>query len=112
LFTFCVANIDILFMNYLQSFADLWVDFLLKETEEREKREASEAARLSQEENQTASTSNASSAQPSGHISNQAPGPSTSHHMFGRQDTEFATVPLTSSTYTTTQTPFSRPPQR
>jgi hypothetical protein len=95
-----------------QSFADLWVDFLLKETEEREKREASETARLSQEENQTASTSNASSAQPSGHISNQAPGPSTSHHMFGRQDTEFATVPLTSSTYTSTQTPFSRPPQR
>uniref|UniRef100_A0A0E0AIH2 GRIP domain-containing protein n=1 Tax=Oryza glumipatula TaxID=40148 RepID=A0A0E0AIH2_9ORYZ len=95
-----------------QSFADLWVDFLLKETEEREKREASEAARLSQEENQTASTSNASSAQPSGYISNQAPGPSTSHHMFGRQDTEFATVPLTSSTYSSAQTPFSRPPQR
>uniref|UniRef100_A0A0E0EL84 GRIP domain-containing protein n=1 Tax=Oryza meridionalis TaxID=40149 RepID=A0A0E0EL84_9ORYZ len=95
-----------------QSFADLWVDFLLKETEEREKREASEAARLSQEENQTASTSNASSAQPSGHISNQASGPSTSHHTFSRQDTEFATVPLPSSTYTSTQTPFSRPPQR
>ena len=27
---------------FLQSFADLWVDFLLKETEEREKRESSE----------------------------------------------------------------------
>ncbi|CAD6265552.1 unnamed protein product [Miscanthus lutarioriparius] len=37
-----------------QSFADLWVDFLLKETEEREKREASEVARQSQEESHTA----------------------------------------------------------
>uniref|UniRef100_A0A0D9X7I2 GRIP domain-containing protein n=1 Tax=Leersia perrieri TaxID=77586 RepID=A0A0D9X7I2_9ORYZ len=95
-----------------QSFADLWVDFLLKETEEREKREASEAARLSQEENHTASTSNVSSVQPSGHTTNEAPGPSTNQHIFGRPDTEFATVPLTSSTYTSTQTPFSRPPPR
>uniref|UniRef100_J3MSQ9 GRIP domain-containing protein n=2 Tax=Oryza brachyantha TaxID=4533 RepID=J3MSQ9_ORYBR len=90
-----------------QSFADLWVDFLLKETEEREKqREASEAARLSQEENQTASTSNTLN------VSNQAPGISTSQQMFGRPDSEFATVPLTSSTYTPTQIPFSRPPPR
>lgn len=28
----------------LQSFADLWVDFLLKDAEERERREAEEAA--------------------------------------------------------------------
>ncbi|KAK3121627.1 hypothetical protein QOZ80_8BG0657530 [Eleusine coracana subsp. coracana] len=45
-----------------QSFADLWVDFLLKETEEREKqerekREASEAAMQSQEDSQTTSCS-------------------------------------------------------
>ncbi|KAL5229731.1 hypothetical protein ABZP36_028507 [Zizania latifolia] len=97
-----------------QSFADLWVDFLLKETEEREKREASEAGRLTQEENQTASTSNATSAQPAVavHISNQAPGPPTNQHMFDRPYSEFATVPLTSSTYASTQTPLSRPPLR
>uniref|UniRef100_A0A6V7QYN4 Golgin candidate 4 n=1 Tax=Ananas comosus var. bracteatus TaxID=296719 RepID=A0A6V7QYN4_ANACO len=47
-----------------QSFADLWVDFLLKETEERERRESAEASRVSsntQEKSTTSpSTSNAS----------------------------------------------------
>ncbi|XP_062192012.1 golgin candidate 4-like [Phragmites australis] len=99
-----------------QSFADLWVDFLLKETEEREKqerekREASEAARLSQEESQTAtSTSNASSVQGSQHPPNLAPGPSTRPHLFGHPDSEFSTVPLASSTYSSQQ--FLRPPPR
>lgn len=61
-----------------QSFADLWVDFLLKETEEREKQKASEAAaRLSVEEKQLASTNNTSSFQPSQLPANLAPGPST-----------------------------------
>ncbi|KAG8087205.1 hypothetical protein GUJ93_ZPchr0010g9855 [Zizania palustris] len=96
-----------------QSFADLWVDFLVKETEEREKREASEAGKLPEEENQTGSTSsNASSAQPAVHISSQAPGTSTNQHMFDRPYSEFATVPLTSSTYASTQAALSRPPLR
>ncbi|XP_062195844.1 golgin candidate 4-like isoform X2 [Phragmites australis] len=98
-----------------QSFADLWVDFLLKETEERDKqeREKREASRLSQEESQAAtSTSNPLSAQQSQHPANLAPGPSTRPHLFSRPDSEFSTVPLTSSTYSSAQTPFSRPPPR
>jgi hypothetical protein len=103
------------FSNCLQSFADLWVDFLLKETEEREKQKASEAAaRLSEEENQPASTSNASTFQPSQHPANLVPGPSTKSHQFGRPESEFGTVPLAAPTYTSisTQQPFSRPPLR
>uniref|UniRef100_A0ACD6AG20 Uncharacterized protein n=1 Tax=Avena sativa TaxID=4498 RepID=A0ACD6AG20_AVESA len=96
-----------------ESFADLWVDFLLKETEEREKQKASEAAaRLSEEENQSASTSNASRFQPSQHPANLAPGPSTKSHQSGRPESEFGTVPPVPSTYTSTQSPFSRPPLR
>ncbi|XP_051187074.1 golgin candidate 3 isoform X2 [Lolium perenne] len=98
-----------------ESFADLWVDFLLKETEEREKQKASEAAaRLSEEENQPASTSNASTFQPSQHPANLVPGPSTKSHQFGRPESEFGTVPLAPPTYTSisTQQPFSRPPLR
>ncbi|CAO2188019.1 unnamed protein product [Urochloa humidicola] len=99
-----------------QSFADLWVDFLLKETEEREKREASEAAKQLQEESQTAtSISSLSSAQqPSQHPSSLAPGPftTTRPHQFGRPDSEFSTVPLASSSYSSVLTPFSRPPPR
>ncbi|KAM0906377.1 hypothetical protein ACQ4PT_016802 [Festuca glaucescens] len=98
-----------------ESFADLWVDFLLKETEEREKQKASEAAtRLSEEENQPASTSNASTFQPSQHPANLVPGPSTKSHQFGRPESEFGTVPLAPPTYTSTSTqqPFSRPPLR
>ncbi|KAK8451048.1 hypothetical protein SEVIR_6G096300v4 [Setaria viridis] len=99
-----------------QSFADLWVDFLLKETEEREKREASEAARQSQEESQTATSTSSSSSipQPSQHPSNLAPGPSTTTrpHLFGRPDSEFSTVPLASSSYSSVPTPFLRPPPR
>ncbi|KAL6901020.1 hypothetical protein ACP4OV_005696 [Aristida adscensionis] len=97
-----------------QSFADLWVDFLLKETEEREKREASEAAKLSQDESQTATTtSNSSSAQQSQHATSMASGPSTRRNMFSHPDSEFSTVPLASSTYSSAQTPYSsRPPPR
>ncbi|CAD6244973.1 unnamed protein product [Miscanthus lutarioriparius] len=99
-----------------QSFADLWVDFLLKETEEREKREASEGARQSQEESHTATGPSTSSSiqQPSQHPANLAPGPSTSPHLLGRPDSEFSTVPLasSSSSYSSVPTPFSRPPLR
>ncbi|XP_066331431.1 golgin candidate 4-like isoform X2 [Miscanthus floridulus] len=99
-----------------QSFADLWVDFLLKETEEREKREASEAARQSQEESHTATgpSTSLSIQQPSQHPANLAPGPSTSPHLLGRPDSEFSTVPLasSSSSYSSVPTPFSRPPLR
>ncbi|XP_066352177.1 golgin candidate 4-like isoform X2 [Miscanthus floridulus] len=98
-----------------QSFADLWVDFLLKETEEREKREASEAARQSQEESHTATGPSTSSSiqQPSQRPTNLAPGPSTRPHLLGRPDSEFSTVPLASSSYSSSvPTPFSRPPQR
>ncbi|EMS63803.1 hypothetical protein TRIUR3_28580 [Triticum urartu] len=79
--------------NVGKSFADLWVDFLLKETEEREKQKASEAAaRLSHEENQTTSRS-ASNLQASQHIAN--PGLSTKPHQFDRPDSdEFRMVPL------------------
>ncbi|PAN35107.1 hypothetical protein PAHAL_6G181800 [Panicum hallii] len=99
-----------------QSFADLWVDFLLKETEEREKREASEAAKQLQDESQTATSTSSSSGgqQGSQHPSNVAPGPSTTTrpHVFGRPDSEFSTVPLASSSYSSVPTQFSRPPQR
>jgi hypothetical protein len=99
------------FFICLQSFADLWVDFLLKETEEREKIKALEAAaRLSEEEKQSASTSNTSSFQAAQDPANQASGPST--HQFGRPDSEFGKVPLATSTYTSMQSPFSRPPLR
>ncbi|GJN16400.1 hypothetical protein PR202_gb03384 [Eleusine coracana subsp. coracana] len=108
-----------------QSFADLWVDFLLKETEEREKqerekREASEAAMQSQEDSQTTScSSNSSSLQPSQLPANLALDSSTRPHLFGCPDSDFSTVPLASSTvplasstYSSVQTPFSRPPPR
>ncbi|KAJ1268131.1 hypothetical protein BS78_07G113500 [Paspalum vaginatum] len=96
-----------------QSFADLWVDFLLKETEEREKREASEAARQSQEDSQTATSTSSSSSvhQPSQHPSNLAPGPSTRPYLSGRPDSEFSTVPLAPS-YSSGPTAFSIPPPR
>ncbi|OEL24619.1 Golgin candidate 4 [Dichanthelium oligosanthes] len=99
-----------------QSFTDLWVDFLLKETEEREKRGASEAARQSQEGSQTATSSSNSTSiqQPSQHPSNLAPVPSTATrpHLFGRPDSEFSTVQLASSSYSAVPTPFLRPPPR
>jgi len=99
-----------------QSFADLWVDFLLKETEEREKREASEAAKQLQDESQTATSTSSSSGgqQRSQNPSNVAPGPSTTTrpHVFGRPDSEFSTVPLASSSYSSMPTQFSRPPPR
>ncbi|CAM0911411.1 unnamed protein product [Alopecurus aequalis] len=76
-----------------ESFADLWVDFLLKETEEREKQKASEAAtRLSEKENRSASTSNASSFQPSPHPAILAPGASRKSHQSGHPESEFGAM--------------------
>jgi hypothetical protein len=102
--------------HYVQSFADLWVDFLLKETEEREKREASEAARQSQEDSQiaTSTSSSSSTPQPSQHPSSNLPGPSTTTrpHLFGRPDSEFSTAPLASSSYSSAPSPLARPPPR
>ncbi|XP_042046300.1 golgin candidate 4-like [Salvia splendens] len=70
-----------------QSFADLWVDFLLTETE-REKRES--ANNSNQDQNSTGTT-------PPYPNPNQVP--TLSHSNLGRElsDSEFSTVPLTSS---------------
>ncbi|KFK37397.1 hypothetical protein AALP_AA4G251800 [Arabis alpina] len=57
-----------------QSFADMWVDFLLKDAEERERREAEEAA-----------------------IKNQEKTTPKQRPTYEQSDSEFSTVPLTSS---------------
>ncbi|CAH2057756.1 unnamed protein product [Thlaspi arvense] len=57
-----------------QSFADMWVDFLLKDAEERERREAEDAAMKDQEKKAT-----------------------TQRPSYDQSDSEFSTVPLTSS---------------
>lgn len=104
-------SVNIYFLNYswknsfLQSFADLWVDFLLTETE-REKRQSNS----NPDQNSTATTSplpdygGTTASLPS--IStpipypNQNQIPSLSHGNFLRRepsDSEFSTVPLTTS---------------
>ncbi|KAJ4749168.1 Golgin candidate 4 [Rhynchospora pubera] len=81
-----------------ESFADLWVDFLLKEAEEREKREALSSNLdkpvTSEPSNSTASNSNAYSYAPANYSSNQL------------NSSEFSTVPLNSASF------YSRLPQR
>ncbi|WRX10538.1 hypothetical protein QQP08_003025 [Theobroma cacao] len=98
-----------------QSIADLWVDFLLKETEEREKRESAEDASRSKENlhgrspdatgtspsvpNQRTTTAGSgfsrSSFSPS---QNSGPVPPQGNfRQFEHSDSEFSTVPLTSS---------------
>ncbi|XWS32114.1 hypothetical protein CRYUN_Cryun23aG0133100 [Craigia yunnanensis] len=98
-----------------QSIADLWVDFLLKETEEREKRELAEDASISKEDlhgrspnaagpspsvsdqrtTTTASGFSRSSFSPS---QNSSPVSSQGNfRQFEHSDSEFSTVPLTSS---------------
>ncbi|KAK6918307.1 hypothetical protein RJ641_016729, partial [Dillenia turbinata] len=100
-----------------QSFADLWVDFLLKETEEREKREAGEVSGASKDlparspsssgasvtqvpdyrTSPYASTANFSQLNASG---NQSSSPQSSHgslYQSEHSDSEFSTVPLRSS---------------
>ncbi|CAI8613215.1 unnamed protein product [Vicia faba] len=92
-----------------QSFADMWVDFLLKETEEREKREMSGStgeppsntnSASSPPSNQRFSTGNAPISSPT----NQNSSP-LSHGYFQHSEqigSEFSTVPLTYSDSRTT----------
>ncbi|KAL8495090.1 hypothetical protein ACS0TY_019306 [Phlomoides rotata] len=95
-----------------QSFADLWVDFLLKETErEREKREAAEAANGSISDqnspvptplpdHQVTTAAAPSVPRPSSPYFSQNRPPTFSPGNFLRRehsDSEFSTVPLTSS---------------
>ncbi|TYK14029.1 golgin candidate 4 isoform X1 [Cucumis melo var. makuwa] len=104
-----------------QSFADLWVDFLLKENEEREKRQAEESLKL-REESQSSGPDVALTGSPSldprtkttGSTPNSSRTAFPSHlqstHLpFGNDfrlsrhhsDSEFSTVPLTSSSENT-----------
>ncbi|XVF73109.1 hypothetical protein PTKIN_Ptkin12aG0175100 [Pterospermum kingtungense] len=94
-----------------QSIADLWVDFLLKETEEREKREMAEDANGSKERNpnaavpgpsvsdqRTTSTASGLSRSSFSQSQNTSPVPSRGDfRQFEHSDSEFSTVPLTSS---------------
>ncbi|KAG1367731.1 Golgin candidate 4 [Cocos nucifera] len=105
-----------------QSFADMWVDFLLKESEERERRESSEAARVSSsvQDRSTSSTSMQSTLEhgtklPSTSIAPSFPtvpvaGPSKQNQLFERLDAEFATIPLSPSVYPSERSSFSRFP--
>lgn len=92
------------------SFADLWVDFLLKETEERERRGSVEAnAAGPNQENvherspSAAEQRSSASGMPSGssrlnsQSPNQKPSPQIFRGNFEHADSEFSTVPLTSS---------------
>ncbi|KAI3987907.1 hypothetical protein MKX01_021021 [Papaver californicum] len=102
-----------------QSFADLWVDFLLKETEERERRELMEAAANSKGDSAEGKSSSlagksgpvldyrtknpaySSSRSSSGnHPSSLSPLPSRENLLQPENsDTEFSTVPLTTPVY-------------
>ncbi|CAN6704338.1 unnamed protein product [Malus baccata var. baccata] len=94
-----------------QSFADLWVDFLLKETEERERRELADGSGRSDEDSyRTPSKAHmgpdpnhrttTSGSEPGFSRSNISPIQNTSSAPFGsnfreHSDSEFSTVPLT-----------------
>ncbi|WOL01510.1 golgin candidate 4 [Canna indica] len=111
-----------------QSFADLWVDFLLKETEEREKRESSEASKASIIQDRSPSSTNLSSApanttklqsnvafsSPTGQSSiNQTSSlASRQFQNFDHPDSEFSIVPLTSSAYPAQRSSTSRLPSK
>lgn len=122
------VEVSILSLDFPQSFADLWVDFLLKETEEREKREAEESLRL-REASQLSSPSVASTgsqlldprAKATGSTSDSSrtgfPSHLQSTHVpFGgdfrlsrhHSDSEFSTVPLTSSENTYSSRPLPK----
>ncbi|MED6218921.1 hypothetical protein PIB30_031035 [Stylosanthes scabra] len=84
-----------------QSFADLWVDFLLKETEEREKRESAGTTGKSMEDSHITTSNTNAAASP---FSSPLP-----HGYFLQSEqngSEFSTVPLTSSD---SKTPSSKP---
>ncbi|CAL5400934.1 unnamed protein product [Camellia sinensis] len=82
-----------------QSFADLWVDFLLKETEEREKRESAEAINASNGDARTNATGAAFSFSQLSPSPNQNSPPLSQGNIqqSDHSDSEFSTVPLTSS---------------
>ncbi|RZB93819.1 Golgin candidate 3 isoform C [Glycine soja] len=104
-----------------QSFADLWVDFLLKETQEREKRESEERDKSMDDSHDKSLNTNSSSPSPSNqsfstrtasinsptyqNISSHPRGYFQHSEQIGL---EFSTVPLTSSDSKTTS---SRPPR-
>jgi hypothetical protein len=94
---------------FLQSFADMWVDFLLKETEEREKRESGQDTGRPNEDSQGRSpnATGVSSSVPNHGTSTCGPNlsPAQNHGPvaprgnslpFADIDSEFSTVPLTS----------------
>jgi hypothetical protein len=94
---------------FLQSFADMWVDFLLKETEEREKRESGQDTGRPNEDSQGRSpnATGVSSSVPNHGTSTWGPNlsPAQNHGPvaprgnslpFAHIDSEFSTVPLTS----------------
>ncbi|XP_073278077.1 golgin candidate 4-like [Primulina huaijiensis] len=98
-----------------QSFADLWVDFLLKENEEKEKRETNNESERDQHEgspkathtnlhlpnyNRGNSSTLSNTARPSSYINQNQVLPSFHGNFLHREpssDSEFSTVPLTSS---------------
>nr|XP_034904899.1 golgin candidate 4-like isoform X3 [Populus alba] len=92
-----------------QSFADMWVDFLLKETEEREKRESGQDTGRPNEDSQGRSpnATGVSSSVPNHGTSTSGPNLSTAQNHgpvaprgnslpFAHIESEFSTVPLTS----------------
>ncbi|CAN6568241.1 unnamed protein product [Malus baccata var. baccata] len=97
-----------------QSFADLWVDFLLKETEERERRELADDSGRSQEDSYRTPTKSHTGPSNPDHrttsggepgfsrtnlspIQDTSPSPFRSNFRLEHSDSEFSTVPLTSS---------------
>lgn len=106
-----------------QSFADLWVDFLLKETVERERRESEvERERRESEEARMSSSTQNSSPRSSrstdiynyttlNYPANQSP-PSGQQQPSEHSDSEFATVPLNSSLSPSAMNDSSRIPPR
>ncbi|KAL1360515.1 hypothetical protein HN51_005915 [Arachis hypogaea] len=103
-----------------QSFADLWVDFLLKETEQREMRESAGTTGTSMEDSQDTSSNTNSATSPfsnqrfstdtspyNSSINNKtSPLPRGYFHQSDENGSEFSTVPLTSSD---SKTPSSKP---
>lgn len=102
------------FFSFFQSFADMWVDFLLKETEEREKRDSAGTIGKSTDDSHGTSSNTSSVVPPfsnqkltTGTASalsvNSSPNPNPSPSLRGyfpqtdRLSSEFSTVPLTSS---------------
>lgn len=102
-----------LLLLFSQSFADLWVDFLLKETEEREKRESAEATNTSKGNQHNRSPSDTVAASPvldpganaASNFSRLSPSLNHNSPILSRgnilqseqSESEFSTVPLNSS---------------